>query len=147
LFCSTTQRDPNFVKIVEVAPRDGLQNEKVMIPAEVKVELINRLEDAGVSFIEATSFVSPKWVPQVSFFLNAKRNWIAQIPVLQMADAPAVLAGVRVDPHVTMSVLTPNVKGLEAALKASEKMQQGKKHLEVGAFMALSNFLYIQVVN
>jgi hypothetical protein len=51
-----------------------------------------------------------------------------------MADAPAVLAGVRVDPHVTMSVLTPNVKGLEAALKASEKMQQGKKHLEVGAF-------------
>lgn len=118
-----------------------------MIPAEVKVELINRLEDAGVSFIEATSFVSPKWVPQVSFFLNAKRNWIAQIPVLQMADAPAVLAGVRVDPHVTMSVLTPNVKGLEAALKASEKMQQGKKHLEVGAFMALSNFLYIQVVN
>lgn len=59
------QRDPNFVKIVEVAPRDGLQNEKTLIPVDVKVELINKLEDAGVQFIEATSFVSPKWVPQV----------------------------------------------------------------------------------
>jgi hydroxymethylglutaryl-CoA lyase len=55
------------VKIVEVGPRDGLQNEKVLIPTNVKIELINRLADAGLKVVEATSFVSPKWVPQVSY--------------------------------------------------------------------------------
>ncbi|KAI9015556.1 hypothetical protein DFJ74DRAFT_609524, partial [Hyaloraphidium curvatum] len=109
----------NFVKIVDVSPRDGLQNEKTLIPVEVKVELINRLEDAGLSYIEATSFVSPKWVPQ-------------------MADAPDVLRSIRVDPHVTMSVLTPNVKGFESAMAAAEKMHEGKKHLEVAIFAAAS---------
>jgi hydroxymethylglutaryl-CoA lyase len=54
-----------FVKIVEVGPRDGLQNEKQVIPAETKIEFINRLSDTGLSVVEATSFVSPKWVPQV----------------------------------------------------------------------------------
>jgi len=54
-----------FVKIVEVGPRDGLQNEKSVIPAETKIEFINRLSDTGLSVVEATSFVSPKWVPQV----------------------------------------------------------------------------------
>jgi hypothetical protein len=54
-----------FVKIVEVGPRDGLQNEKTVIPAETKIEFINRLSDTGLSVVEATSFVSPKWVPQV----------------------------------------------------------------------------------
>lgn len=56
-----------FVKIVEVGPRDGLQNEKQVIPAETKIEFINRLSDTGLSVVEATSFVSPKWVPQVPF--------------------------------------------------------------------------------
>lgn len=56
-----------FVKIVEVGPRDGLQNEKQVIPAETKIEFINRLSDTGLSVVEATSFVSPKWVPQVFF--------------------------------------------------------------------------------
>lgn len=56
---------PKFVKIVEVGPRDGLQNEKVSVPTDVKVELIKRLANAGLMVVEATSFVSPKWVPQV----------------------------------------------------------------------------------
>ena len=57
---------PKRVKIVEVGPRDGLQNEKQNIPTDVKVELINRLSDAGLKYVEAGAFVSPKWVPQVS---------------------------------------------------------------------------------
>lgn len=56
---------PKFVKIVEVGPRDGLQNEKLTIPAAIKVQLIQKLVSSGLSVIEATSFVSPKWVPQV----------------------------------------------------------------------------------
>ncbi|KAJ2327892.1 hypothetical protein IWW51_001498, partial [Coemansia sp. RSA 2702] len=59
-------RSSSFVKIVEVGPRDGLQNEKQVIPTNVKVALINRLADAGLSVVEATSFVSPKWVPQMA---------------------------------------------------------------------------------
>ena len=62
-----TKKHPNHVKIVEVGPRDGLQNEKSVVPAEVKIDLINRLNDAGMTTIEAGSFVSPKWVPQVGF--------------------------------------------------------------------------------
>lgn len=64
---------PDFVKIVEVGPRDGLQNEKVTVPTDVKVELIKLLVSSGLSVVEATSFVSPKWVPQVRvdlFFLG-----------------------------------------------------------------------------
>jgi hypothetical protein len=57
---------PEFVKIVEVGPRDGLQNEPSIVPTEVKVELIDMLSDSGLSVIEATAFVSPKWVPQVT---------------------------------------------------------------------------------
>lgn len=63
----------DFVKIVEVGPRDGLQNEKTLVPAQVKIDLIERLANNGLSVVEATSFVSPKWVPQVkkkSLFLN-----------------------------------------------------------------------------
>ena len=63
---ATAARHANFVNIVEVGPRDGLQNEKTVIPPAVKVELINRLGRAGMTAIEAGSFVSPKWVPQVS---------------------------------------------------------------------------------
>lgn len=59
---------PRFVKIVEVGPRDGLQNEKNIVPTDVKIELIQRLVSSGLSVVEATSFVSPKWVPQVTCF-------------------------------------------------------------------------------
>ena len=90
---------PQHVRIVDVGPRDGLQNEKQPVPAAVKIELVHRLQQAGVRLIEATSFVSPKWVPQ-------------------MADAPDVMAGIQRVPGVRYSVLTPNVKGFEGALAA-----------------------------
>jgi hydroxymethylglutaryl-CoA lyase len=85
--------------MVEVGPRDGLQNEKTMVPTEIKVALIDRLTDAGLPAIEATSFVSPKWVPQ-------------------MSDNARVMASIRRKPGVRYPVLTPNLKGLEAALAA-----------------------------
>jgi hydroxymethylglutaryl-CoA lyase len=88
---------PSRVKIVDVAPRDGLQNEKQPVPAQVKIELVHRLQAAGLKEIEVTSFVSPKWVPQ-------------------MADAAEVMAGIERRPDVRYSVLTPNMKGFEAAL-------------------------------
>ena len=90
---------PQRVCMVEVGPRDGLQNEKTMVPTEIKVALIDHLTDAGLPAIEATSFVSPKWVPQ-------------------MADNARVMAAIRRKPGVRYPVLTPNLKGLEAALAA-----------------------------
>jgi hydroxymethylglutaryl-CoA lyase len=90
---------PAKVSIVDVGPRDGLQNEKQMIPADVKVELVDRLTAAGYRNIEVTSFVSPKWVPQ-------------------MSDAAEVMARIQRKPGVVYSVLTPNIKGLEGALAA-----------------------------
>ncbi|MCX7901639.1 MAG: hydroxymethylglutaryl-CoA lyase [Burkholderiaceae bacterium] len=90
---------PSRVHLVEVGPRDGLQNEPQPIPASVKIELVNRLAAAGCTHIEVTSFVSPKWVPQ-------------------MADAAEVMAGIARRPGVTYSVLTPNMKGFEGALAA-----------------------------
>ena len=91
---------PQYVKIVEVGPRDGLQNEKAMVPADVKVALINQLTDAGFVNIEAASFVSPKWVPQ-------------------MADGAEVMARIERRPGTLYSVLTPNMKGFEGAVAAS----------------------------
>ncbi len=88
---------PKRVSIVEVGPRDGLQNEKQPVPAAVKIELVQRLQSAGLKAIEVTSFVSPKWVPQ-------------------MADNADVMAGIARLPDVRYSVLTPNMKGFEAAL-------------------------------
>ncbi len=90
---------PNYVKIVEVGPRDGLQNEKAMVPTEVKVALINQLTEAGFVNIEAASFVSPKWVPQ-------------------MADGADVMARIQRRPGTLYSVLTPNMKGFEGAVAA-----------------------------
>ncbi|MBR9858321.1 MAG: hydroxymethylglutaryl-CoA lyase [Gammaproteobacteria bacterium] len=87
------------VKLVEVGPRDGLQNEPNLVPTEVKIELVERLADCGLGHIEAASFVSPKWIPQ-------------------MADGHAVLTGIRRRPQVIYSALTPNMQGLEAALAA-----------------------------
>ena len=88
---------PTRVKLVEVGPRDGLQNEKQPVPAAIKIELVHRLQDAGLSEIEVTSFVSPKWVPQ-------------------MADNAEVMAGIERKTGVRYSVLTPNLQGLNAAL-------------------------------
>ena len=90
---------PSRVKLVEVGPRDGLQNEKQPVPAAVKIELVHRLQAAGLTEIEVTSFVSPKWVPQ-------------------MADNAEVMAGIQRQPGVRYSVLTPNLQGFEAAVKS-----------------------------
>src|SRR3954470_2853458 len=90
---------PSRVRLTDVAPRDGLQNEKQPVPAAVKIELVHRLQAAGLREIEVTSFVSPKWVPQ-------------------MGDNAAVMAGVARKPGVRYSVLVPNMKGLDAALSA-----------------------------
>ncbi|NMM14035.1 MAG: hydroxymethylglutaryl-CoA lyase [Rhodoferax sp.] len=90
---------PTRVKLVDVGPRDGLQNEKQPVPAAIKIELVQRLQDAGLTEIEVTSFVSPKWVPQ-------------------MADNAEVMAGLQRKAGVRYSVLTPNLQGFEAALKS-----------------------------
>ena len=102
---------PLTARIVDVGPRDGLQNEKETVPTSVKIELIERLADAGLSSIEATSFVSPKWVPQ-------------------MSDAAEVLQGIRRKEGVSYPVLTPNLKGFDSAIEAGAK--------EVAIFAAAS---------
>ena len=89
---------PQRVKLIDVGPRDGLQNEKSPVPAEVKIGLVHRLQEAGLREIEVTSFVSPKWVPQ-------------------MADNVDVMAGIERKAGVRYSVLTPNLQGYEAAVK------------------------------
>jgi hydroxymethylglutaryl-CoA lyase len=90
---------PARVRLVEVGPRDGLQNEAAAVPTDVKVALIDRLSDAGFPAVEATAFVSPKWVPQ-------------------MADAADVMGRISRKPGVRYPVLAPNLKGFEAALAA-----------------------------
>ncbi len=90
---------PSFVKLVEVGPRDGLQNEKTLIATAEKIQLINMLSDAGFLSIEAGSFVSPKWVPQ-------------------MADSAKVLQQITRRKGVSYPCLTPNIKGLELAIDA-----------------------------
>lgn len=97
---------PKKIKIVEVGPRDGLQNEKAQIPTDAKIKFIQDLAKAGLKNIEATSFVHPKAVPQ-------------------LADAMEVLTGLSVPPGTDVSVLVPNMRGLERALKA------GSKHIAV----------------
>jgi hydroxymethylglutaryl-CoA lyase len=90
---------PKAVKMVEVGPRDGLQNEAKTVPAAIKIALVDRLSEAGLRAVEAGAFVSPKWVPQ-------------------MADSAAVLAGIARKPGVSYPVLVPNMKGFEAAVAA-----------------------------
>ena len=102
---------PSSVRLVEVGPRDGLQNEKATVPTDIKVALVERLGDAGFPAIETTSFVSPKWVPQ-------------------MADAADVMARIRRRPGVRYPVLTPNMWGFDAAVAA--------KADEVAVFVAAS---------
>jgi len=93
---------PKHVKIVEVGPRDGLQNEKDVIPTDDKIKFINLLSESGLTVIEATSFVSPKWVPQ-------------------LADAAEVYANITKRPGVIYPVLVPNAKGLERAVLSGVK--------------------------
>src|SRR5713101_8973216 len=90
---------PRAVRVVEVGPRDGLQNEKALIPTEQKVQFINMLAEAGLPVVEATSFVSPRAIPQLS-------------------DAGAVMAGITRYPNTQYPVLVPNLKGMERALAA-----------------------------
>ncbi|XP_073445238.1 3-hydroxymethyl-3-methylglutaryl-CoA lyase, cytoplasmic isoform X2 [Dendrobates tinctorius] len=93
---------PKYVKIVEVGPRDGLQNEKTFVPTDVKIELINRLSEAGLPVIEVTSFVSSKWVPQ-------------------MSDHTQVMQGIKIFSGVHYPVLTPNIQGFQSAIAAGAK--------------------------
>ena len=90
---------PKKVTLVDVGPRDGLQNEAQPVPTTAKIELIHRLQDAGLPAVQATAFVSPKWVPQ-------------------MADNAEVMAGIQRKPGVSYPVLVPNRKGLDAAMAA-----------------------------
>ena len=102
---------PEKIQIVEVGPRDGLQNEKEWVPTETKISLIEKLANAGLTKIEATSFVSPKWVPQLK-------------------DAHEVFTGIKRISDVSYPVLTPNMKGFERALEADAK--------EIAVFSAAS---------
>jgi hydroxymethylglutaryl-CoA lyase len=111
---------PARVRLVEVGPRDGLQNEQAMVPTDAKVALIDLLTDAGFAAIEATSFVSPKWVPQ-------------------MADAAEVMARILRKDGVRYPVLTPNMKGFDAALAA--------KADEVAVFVAASEAFSLKNIN
>jgi hydroxymethylglutaryl-CoA lyase len=90
---------PSKVKLVDVGPRDGLQNEQQAVPTDIKIGLVHRLQDAGIQHMEVTSFVSPKWVPQ-------------------MGDNAQVMAGIQRKAGVRYAVLAPNMKGMEAALAA-----------------------------
>ncbi len=101
----------NHVRVVEVGARDGLQNEKTMLPAEVKIALIDRLSSTGLQTIEATSFVSPKWVPQ-------------------LADAAEVFRGIRKLPGVSYPVLVPNLQGYQRAREVDAR--------EIAVFSAAS---------
>ncbi len=106
-----TGRTPASVRIVEVGPRDGLQNEKQLVPTAVKIELIERLADTGLPAVEATSFVSPRWIPQ-------------------LADAEDVLGGLHRRTGTDYPVLVPNLAGLERAIAAGAR--------EVAVFTAAS---------
>lgn len=108
------------MRIVEVGPRDGLQNEQKLLPAEVKISLIDQLSETGLQTIEVTSFVSPKWVPQ-------------------MGDNVTVLQGIRKVPGISYPVLTPNIKGFDTALKSGAE--------EVAVFGAASDAFSLKNVN
>ncbi|XP_005656108.2 hydroxymethylglutaryl-CoA lyase, mitochondrial isoform X3 [Sus scrofa] len=111
---------PKRVKIVEVGPRDGLQNEKNIIPTPTKIKLVDMLSETGLPVIEVTSFVSPKWVPQ-------------------MADHTEVLKGIQKFPGVNYPVLTPNLRAFQTAVAAGAK--------EVAVFVAASELFTKKNVN
>lgn len=111
---------PTRVRIVEAGPRDGLQNEKQLLSTDVKVELIERLVDAGLTHLDAGSFVNPKWVPQ-------------------MADTEAVFAAIQRRPGVVYSALTPNLRGFERAIASGAN--------EVAVFTAASDAFNLRNIN
>ncbi|CAH0161844.1 Hydroxymethylglutaryl-CoA lyase YngG [Peribacillus sp. Bi96] len=111
---------PENVTIKEVGPRDGLQNEKVMIPAHSKIDWINQLSETGLSYIEVTSFVHPKWIPQLS-------------------DSIEVAKGIKRNPDITYAALVPNQRGLESALEANID--------EVSVFMSSSETHNLKNIN
>lgn len=115
-----TKQFPGRVKVVEVGPRDGLQNEKQKVPTETKIELVLRLADAGLPVVEATSFVSPRWVPQ-------------------LADAEQVMAGIGKRSGTVFPVLVPNVQGLERAVAAGAG--------EIAVFTAASEEFNLRNIN
>lgn len=117
---TTKLAQPTAVRIVEVGPRDGLQNEPMLLPAATKIELINALSETGLRTIEVTSFVSAKWVPQ-------------------MGDNSEVLRGINKVPGISYPVLTPNLKGFEAAIAAGAE--------EVAVFGAASESFTKKNVN
>ncbi|XP_053695261.1 hydroxymethylglutaryl-CoA lyase, mitochondrial [Sabethes cyaneus] len=117
---TTSIAQPTAVRIVEVGPRDGLQNEPTLLPAETKIEFINALSETGLRSIEVTSFVSSKWVPQ-------------------MGDNAEVLKGINKLPGINYPVLTPNLKGFQAAVKAGAE--------EVAVFGAASESFTRKNVN
>jgi hydroxymethylglutaryl-CoA lyase len=108
---------PSKVRIVEVGPRDGLQNEPLIVPTAIKVELINRLAACGLRSIEATAFVSPKWVPQ-------------------MADSAEVMRSLVRRAGVAYPVLVPNLKGLDAALAAGEAFSRKNINCDIAESLA-----------
>ena len=110
----------NFVKVVEVGPRDGLQNERNIVPTEVKVEFINKLSESGLKNIEVTSFVSPKWVPQ-------------------MADNAQIYQKISKKPNISYPVLVPNMKGLEDAMRVNVR--------EIAIFLAASETFSMKNTN
>ncbi|XP_003748060.1 hydroxymethylglutaryl-CoA lyase, mitochondrial [Galendromus occidentalis] len=118
--CERRSKRPDFVRIVEVGPRDGLQNESELVPCSVKVELINRLAQAGLRSIEAGAFVSPRWVPQ-------------------MADSSEVLRNVAQSENVSYSALVPNSKGMERALACGVS--------EVAVFASASETFSLKNIN
>lgn len=111
---------PKAVSIVEVGPRDGLQNEKSIVSVEEKINFINLLSKTGIKRIEAGSFVSPKWVPQ-------------------MADSGDIFSGIEKNPSITYSALTPNIKGLDAAIESGVD--------EVAVFGAASESFSMKNIN
>ena len=111
---------PKFVKVVDVSPRDGLQNEPGLVKTETKVTLIHKLADCGLQMIEAGAFVSPKWVPK-------------------MANSADVFANIKRKPGVSYSALTPNMKGLDLAIMAGVK--------EVAVFAAASETFSKKITN
>ncbi|XP_014090126.2 hydroxymethylglutaryl-CoA lyase, mitochondrial [Bactrocera oleae] len=117
---ATSRGTPTAVRIVEVGPRDGLQNEPKLLPTSVKIALIDKLSETGLRTIEATSFVSPKWVPQ-------------------MGDNAEVLRSIQKRAGISYPVLTPNLKGFESALNAGAT--------EVAVFGAASDSFSMKNIN
>jgi hydroxymethylglutaryl-CoA lyase len=143
----SSPRSDNFIKIVEVGPRDGLQNEPNPVSLDVKVELINRLGQAGVGVIESGSFVSPKWVPQVR--ISVLPLLIDKSQIAQMAGTSEVLQQITHLPSVKYPVLVPNLKGLETLLSLLSSLSPSDPPItdEIAIFTASSDTFNLRNTN